>query len=163
MLIGRKGLIEFVTRMIQKASKITNGIDGSRKYYGTGVGGTKEASEVKLRPFPIGTCTDRIDPVRFDILTENIPQTETFVHPIPEINGIVQVREKLDAEPNVTEIFEDYTNPAISNHSEKVICTDIGLKIKDEYIVESNGQDENGFYKFNLHDFINVNEIGSDE
>ena len=130
-------------------------LDGSRKYYGVGNG---DNNIIKLRNFPAGTHTEHIDTYTYDNLTKDIPQTIDFVKEIDEVNCFVQVFKQEDEILGLEDTFERYNNDNISLKTNQVVCIDDGLKIKDEYIVD-NEIDDNGFYKIDLTDFININKI----
>lgn len=135
-------------------------LTGNRQYYGVGDGDTNNT--MKLRPFPTGTITERIDTYTYNNLTQNVSQSIDFVQEIPEVNCFSQAFEYESGEANVEDIFEKYSNDNITLKTKDVICTNDGLKIKDFYETTNNGQNENGFYKIKLSDFVSINNIISE-
>lgn len=148
-------------KMADKAKiiDVTDQLIGSAQYYGVGNGGTHSETTLKLRPFPVGTATNRIDTLDFDILTKDVPQSIPFVREITDVNCFVQAFKKEDDEVNITESFEDYTNELVSNHSDNV-SFDItnGLSINDihEYSVMLNSD---GVYESDVLNKSNFIEI----
>lgn len=148
-------------KMADKAKTIdvTDQLIGSAQYYGVGNGGTLSDTALRLRPFPVGTATNRIDTLDFDLLTKDVTQSIPFIRAISDVNCIVQAFKKEDDELNVTESFEDYTNELVSNHSENVNC-DItnGLGITDIHtysmVINSDGMYESDIIDKN--DFIEI-------
>nr|DAQ97541.1 MAG TPA: carbohydrate esterase [Caudoviricetes sp.] len=149
-----------------KTIDITDQLIGSAQYYGVGNGGTLSDTALRLRPFPVGTSTNRIDTLDFDILTKDVPQSIPFAREIPNVNCFVQAFKKEDDEINITESFEDYTNELVSNHSEGINCDVInGLSINDSY--EYNSElNADGLYETNIinkTDFIEILSIKCNE
>lgn len=149
-----------------KSLDVTGQITGNRLYFGTAYGGDADLTEVRLRDFPIGSATDRIDTLTYPILTKDVPQTIDFLNEIPEINCFVQAFEQEQGSQDVTEVFESYTNPLVSNHNDNVIC-DItnGLGIKDKYEVVGTLNDRTGFYEITLRGidgFTDIDNITSE-
>ena len=137
-------------------------LDGSAKYYGVANGGTSEDNTLKLRPFPVGTSTERIETLDFEILTKDVPQSIPFTREIPTVNCFVQAFKQEDSELNVTDVFEDYNNELVSNHTENVTCdTNIGLSIKDTYEYSSslNNYDCYESEEINVNDYIELIKI----
>ena len=148
-------------KMADKAKEIDieGQLDGTAKYYGVGNGGTSDDNTLKLRPFPVGTATERIDTLTFDILTKDVPQSIPFAREIPDVNCFVQAFKQEEAETNANGVFEDYSNENVSNHSENVVCGGNGLSIKGEYEINNNGINSDGLYKIKIGDFINIKSI----
>ena len=150
-------------KMADKAKEIDieNQLDGNAKYYGVASGGTDADNILRLRPFPVGLATERIETLTFDILTKDVPQSIPFVREIPTVNCFVQAFKQEDTELNITDVFEDYNNKLVCNHSENVFCGDNGLYIKDEYKIDSRLNAE-GLYEtdiINRNDFIEIVKI----
>ena len=145
-----------------KEIDIEGQLTGSAQYYGIGNGGTNVDNTMKLRPFPVGTSTERIETLDFAILTKDVSQSIPFVREIPTVNCFVQAFKQEESELNVTDVFEDYNNELVSNCSENVICDENGLSIKDEYEINNNGINSDGFYEIKLGKFIEINDILSE-
>ena len=145
-----------------KEVDIEGQLDGTAKYYGVANGGTSEDNTVKLRPFPVGLATERIETLDFEILTKDVPQSIPFAREIPTVNCFVQAFKQEEAELNVTDVFEDYNNELVSNHSENINCdVSNGLSIKDKYEYKSSLNDD-GIYETDLiskNDFIEILSI----
>ena len=145
-----------------KEVDIEGQLDGTAKYYGVTNGGTSEDNTLKLRPFPVGLATERIDTLDFAILTKDVPQSIPFAREIPTVNCFVQAFKQEEAELNVTDVFEDYNNELVSNHSENINCdVSNGLSIKDKYEYKSSLNDD-GIYETDLiskNDFIEILSI----
>lgn len=141
-------------------------LNGNRMYIGTSYGGDADSTEVRLREFPVGSTTDRIDTLTYPILTKDVPKTIEFLKEIPEVNCFIQAFEQEEGTQDITEVFESYTNPLVSNHSDGVLCnTTSGLSIKDSYEVIGTLNDGTGFYKINLSgldSFVDINNITSE-
>lgn len=141
-------------------------LNGNRMYIGTSYGGDADSTEVRLREFPVGSTTDRIDTLTYPILTKDVPQTIEFLKEIPEVNCFAQAFEQEEGTQDVTEVFESYINPLVSNHNDEVICgTTNGLSIKDSYEVTGTLNDGTGFYEINLSgldSFIDIDNITSE-
>ena len=145
-----------------KEVDIEGQLDGNAKYYGVASGGTNEDNTLKLRPFPVGLATERIDTLTFDILTKDVPQSIPFAREIPTVNCFVQAFKQEEAELNITDVFEDYNNELVSNHTENVTCdTNIGLSIKDTYEYSSslNNYDCYESEEINVNDYIELIKI----
>lgn len=151
-------------KMADKAKEIDieGQLDGKAKYYGVASGGTDEDNTVKLRPFPVGLATERIETLDFAILTKDVPQSIPFARKIPTVNCFVQAFKQEESELNITDIFEDYNNELVSNHSENVICNENGLSIKDEYKINNNGINSDGLYEIKIGKFVDINNIKSE-
>lgn len=148
-------------KMADKAKEIDieGQLDGNAKYYGVASGGTNEDNTVKLRPFPVGLATERIETLDFEILTKDVPQSIPFAREIPTVNCFVQAFKQEDSELNVTDVFEDYKNELVSNHSENVICDkNNGLSIKDKYEYFS-FDEEIGYYETDINDLLDINSF----
>lgn len=151
-------------KMADKAKMIdvTGQLNGSIQYYGVGNGGALSDTVLKLRPFPVGTITNRIDTLTFDLLTKDVPQSIPFVREIPDVNCFAQAFKKETDSINKTDTFEDYTNELVSNHSENIICDAAnGLSINDihEYATALNSD---GVYEtdiINIDDFTEIIKI----
>ena len=142
-----------------KTIDITDQLIGSAQYYGVGNGGTLNDTALRLRPFPVGTSTNRIDTLDFALLTKDVTQSIPFIRAISDVNCFVQAFKKEDDELNVTESFEDYTNELVSNHSENVNCNITnGLGITDIHtysmVINSDGMYESDIIDKN--DFIEI-------
>ena len=145
-----------------KTIDITDQLIGSAQYYGVGNGGTLSDTALRLRPFPIGTSTNRIDTLDFDILTKDVPQSIPFVREIADVNCFVQAFKQEEAELNITDVFEDYNNELVSNHSENINCdVSNGLSINDSYKYNT-GLNGDRLYETNIinkTDFIEILSI----
>lgn len=142
-----------------KEIDIEGQLDGIAKYYGVASGGTNEDNTLKLRPFPVGLATERIETLDFEILTKDVPQSIPFVREIPTVNCFVQAFKQEEAELNITDVFEDYNNELVSNHTENIVYDDSGLHIKDIYNIDNNGLNSDGLYEIKIGDFIDINNI----
>lgn len=145
-----------------KIVDVTGQLNGSMQYYGVGNGGTLSDTTLKMRPFPIGTVTDRIDTLTFDLLTKDVPQSIQFVREIQDINCFVQAFKKEDDSIDKTDVFEDYTNELVGNHSDDVVCdTTNGLSINDIHkystTINSDGMYETDI--ININDFAEIIKI----
>ena len=144
-----------------KEIDIEGQLDGNAKYYGVASGGTNADNTLKLRPFPVGLATERIETLDFEILTKDVPQSIPFTREIPTVNCFVQAFKQEESELNITETFEDYSNENVSNHSENVTCNENGLSIKDEYKYNSylNSDDYYESEEININDFEELIKI----
>lgn len=151
-------------KMADKAKEIDveGQLNGSAQYYGVGNGGTLNDTTLKLRPFPVGTATDRIDTLEFSILTKDIPQSIPFTRELSELNCFVQAFKKDDDETNVTDPFEEFTNELVCNHSDGINCdVSNGLSINDSYEYNT-GLNGDRLYETNIinkTDFIEILSI----
>ena len=144
-----------------KEVDIEGQLDGSAKYYGVASGGTNADNTLKLRPFPVGLATERIETLDFEILTKDVPQSIPFTREIPTVNCFVQAFKQEDAELNITDVFEDYNNELVSNCSENVVCNENGLSIKDCYDLNTI-LNSDGFYEtkeISKNEFIELIKI----
>ena len=145
-----------------KEIDIEGQLDGTAKYYGVANGGTSEDNTLKLRPFPVGLATERIETLDFEILTKDVPQSIPFAREIPTVNCFVQAFKQEDSELNVTDVFENYTNENVSNYSENINCdVSNGLSINDSYKYNT-GLNGDRLYETNIinkTDFIEILSI----
>ena len=145
-----------------KEVDIEGQLDGTAKYYGVANGGTSEDNTLKLRPFPVGLATERIETLDFEILTKDVPQSIPFAREIPTVNCFVQAFKQEEAELNITDVFEDYNNELVSNHSENINCdVSNGLSINDSYKYNT-GLNGDRLYETNIinkTDFIEILSI----
>lgn len=159
-----KGSVDGVVKMADKSKEIDieGQLTGHCQYYGVGNGGDSENTTLKLRSFPVGTTTNRIDTLNFNLLTKDVTQSIPFTRIIEDINCFVQAFKKEEDELNVTDIFEDYTNELISNHSENIVCDSInGLSVTNVFtyytVANSDGRYESGIIDKNK--FIEIIEM----
>ena len=145
-----------------KEIDIEGQLDGSAKYYGVANGGTNEDNTLKLRPFPVGTSTERIETFDFEILTKDVSQSILFAREIPTVNCFVQAFKQEESELNITDVFEDYNNELVSNHTENVVYDFVdGLSINDTYKYATT-LNSDGLYEtdiINKDDFIEILSI----
>lgn len=151
-------------KMADKAKTIdvTDQLIGSAQYYGVGNGGTLNDTTLKLRPFPVGTTTNRIDTYTFDNLTQNVPQTIDFLRSIDEINSFVQCYEYNKGLTNQTSIFENYSNDNITKKTNDINCDENGISVSGIYELNTTKSDTNKYVSeiFTVTDFLIINELG---
>ena len=62
---------------------------------------------------------------------------------------------------NQESILEKYSNSNVTIKTNNIECDSDGLRIKDEWIINGSGQDENGYYKININmnEFTDINTL----
>lgn len=113
-------------------------------------------NKVEFCPLPIQNTKETKEPIVFDTLTKDVA---AYIELGGEYtSNCVQVSEKLEDETNITATLESYTNNLVTYKTDNVICTEDGLKIKDEYTLDNNLNSDTNLCetKFKKSDFIEL-------
>ena len=99
----------------------------------------------------------------FDNVNKGDTLTYDSIIPLKD-SCIINVFEAEDGSTNLTESFKDFSETTKNDFiGDEIIIDDEGLKIKNEYVINSVFNSDNNLYETNLNDFINNNIISITE